>query len=79
MMNEMPYFMENEEWFTYDQKTNTYTLTDKAPPKAIESYQEFIQYWGKPYNWFGDMDKESFDRFVDKELERLNNENKKKS
>lgn len=62
----MPYFMENKEWYTYNKKKNTYTLTDKAPPKAVESYKEFIKYWGKPYDWFDDVDKERFDRFVDK-------------
>ncbi len=73
----MPYFMENKDWYVYDKKTNTYTLTDKAPEEAVESYNEFIKDWNKPYDWFGNMDKESFGKFVDKELERLKNTDKR--
>lgn len=40
---ETPYFMENEEWYYYDEKEGIYKLTDKAPKEAIESYKEFYR------------------------------------
>ena len=39
----MPYFMENEEWYEYDWKNKKYILTNKAPEKAKESYEEFYK------------------------------------
>ena len=42
-MMDMPYFLENEEWYI-EQLNNgraVYTLTDKAPQKAINSYKEY--------------------------------------
>ncbi len=36
-----PYFMNNPEWYYHDKKDFCYKLTDKAPPKAIKSYNEF--------------------------------------
>ena len=36
-----PYFMENKEWFYFDGNSFEYKLTEKAPPKAVESYKEF--------------------------------------
>lgn len=36
-----PYFMENEEWYYYDEEEEICKLTDKAPKEAIESYNEF--------------------------------------
>lgn len=36
-----PYFMENKEWYYFDEEKFCYKLTDKAPKKAIESYKEF--------------------------------------
>ncbi|WP_373244324.1 hypothetical protein [Megamonas funiformis] len=36
-----PYFMENKEWYYFDEENFCYKLTDKAPKKAIESYKEF--------------------------------------
>lgn len=41
MMLQKPYFMKNKEWYYFDEKDFCYKLTDKAPDKAIESYQEF--------------------------------------
>ena len=37
----LPYFMENDEWFYYDEEEEIFKLTDKAPEKARESYKEF--------------------------------------
>ena len=42
-MLDMPYFMENEEWYEYDWKNKKYILTDKAPEKAKKSYEEFYK------------------------------------
>ena len=41
MTQEFPYFMENKEWFYFDEDEFRYKLTDKAPKKAKESYEEF--------------------------------------
>ncbi len=38
---EIPYFMENEEWFYYDNEKEIYILTEKAPEKARRSYYEY--------------------------------------
>lgn len=42
-MYDMPYFMENEEWFYFDYKSRKFMLTQFAPQKAKESYKEFYQ------------------------------------
>lgn len=39
----MPYFLTNEEWYTYDSQTRLYTLTDKATDEAIKSFEEFYE------------------------------------
>lgn len=36
-----PYFMTNEDWYTFDEKEFKYILTEKAPEEAIKSYEEF--------------------------------------
>lgn len=36
-----PYFLINKEWYYYDMDTGHYKLTDKAPQKAIDSYNKF--------------------------------------
>ena len=48
MVYEEPYFMTNKEWYTFNEEKFRYELTDKAPEKAIESYNEF----------YGDKDNE---------------------
>lgn len=40
-MMDMPYFFENEDWYYYDEEADMYKLTDNAPQKAIDSYNEF--------------------------------------
>lgn len=42
-MLDMPYFMENEEWYEYDFEKRRYVLTEKAPEKAKESYKQFYK------------------------------------
>lgn len=36
-----PYFMTNKDWFYFDDAEWCYKLTDKAPEKARESYNQF--------------------------------------
>ncbi len=37
----MPYFLENEEWYRFDEVNWRYVLTDKAPQEAVDSYNEY--------------------------------------
>lgn len=41
MMTERPYFLNDKEWFYFDEDKCCYGLTDKATEKAKESYKEF--------------------------------------
>lgn len=64
-----PYFMTNEEWYNYDKKTKTYTLTDKAPEEAVKSYNDFMEYISHPFSYgMTDEDKAAF---VEQELAQL--------
>ena len=47
MENNWLYFLDNEEWYTYDYNKGEYYLTDKATPKAKESYQAYIEWKNK--------------------------------
>lgn len=40
---EKPYFMINEDWYYYDEEELCYKLTEKAPDKVKESYEEFYK------------------------------------
>ena len=43
---EQPYFLKNKEWYTINDSYNDgkgYSLTEKAPIKAIQSYNEFYE------------------------------------
>lgn len=40
-ITDIPFFMENKDWYYYD--GHMYKLTEKAPEKAIESYNEFYK------------------------------------
>ncbi len=42
-MVDMPYFMENDEWYYFDSTQRKYLLTEKAPQKAQESYTHFYR------------------------------------
>ena len=44
---EEPYFMTNPEWYRYDFDTFSIVLTDKAPPEAVKSYEEFQEILNK--------------------------------
>lgn len=41
MILEAPYFLTNEEWYFFDEAEWKYKLTEKAPKKAVESYEEY--------------------------------------
>lgn len=41
--SEIPYFLENSDWYYFDEDEWKYKLTDKAPDKAVESYKEFYR------------------------------------
>lgn len=43
MMLDKPYFMNNAEWYYFDEKEWCYKLTEKAPEKAKESYEEYMK------------------------------------
>lgn len=43
MMIEKPYFLNNKEWYYYDEAARCFRLTDKAPDKAVKSYNEFYK------------------------------------
>ena len=44
IITEKPYFLENEEWYTINEgEGRGYLLTDKAPKKAVESYNKFYK------------------------------------
>ena len=49
MTTDKPYFMENEEWYYFDEEEFRYKLTDKATEKARKSYKDF-------YALLGEMD-----------------------
>lgn len=38
-----PYFMENDEWYFWDEIEFEYKLTDKAPKEAVDSYKKFYE------------------------------------
>lgn len=40
-MRDKPYFMENPDWYYFDENEWCYKLTDAAPPDAVDSYREF--------------------------------------
>lgn len=42
-MKDMPYFMSNEKWFEFDFVKRIFILTEEAPPKAKENYEEYIK------------------------------------
>ena len=43
MKQERPFFMTNDEWYYFDEKEFCLKLTEKAPPKAKKSYDEFYK------------------------------------
>ena len=72
MIRTHPYFMENEEWYTYDEKTNTYHATVKATKKARESIEEYNKFLRTPYDpLFWGKTQEQIDATLRAEKKRL--------
>lgn len=42
--NTKPFFMMDETWYTYDEKSDVFELTDKAPHEAVISFQAYNEY-----------------------------------
>lgn len=42
-MQDRPYFMEDKTWYEFDFKKRKFVLTNNAPEKAKESYEEFYK------------------------------------
>ena len=42
-MKDMPYFMNNENWYEFDFEKRMFVLTDEAPQEAKASYEEYIK------------------------------------
>lgn len=43
MIIEKPYFMNNKKWYKFDFGKRIFVLTDEAPEKAKESYEEYMK------------------------------------
>lgn len=43
MFVDEPYFMKNKNWYYFDFEKRKYMLTDEAPKKAVESYNEYYK------------------------------------
>ncbi len=41
---ELLYWRKDESWYKYDQKTDSYTLTNEAPQRAKESFEMWKQF-----------------------------------
>ncbi len=40
---EKPFFMQNSDWYYYDEEKGQYFLTDSAPEEAVKSYHDFYE------------------------------------
>lgn len=63
-MQEMPYFLTNDEWYTKHQDENGYVkyeLTPGAPSEAVESYNEF---YSSPIFYDEDGERMDFSGYV---------------
>lgn len=41
MRSELPFFMQNSDWYYSSDDEPKYFLTEKAPPEAVQSYNDF--------------------------------------
>lgn len=46
-MKDRPYFMNNKKWYKFDFSKRIFVLTDEAPEKAKESYEEYMKQLNK--------------------------------
>ena len=42
-INDIPHFMDKDEWYFYDEKEHRYKLTERAPETARKIYEEFYR------------------------------------
>ena len=42
-VQDMPYFMSNEEWFEFDFEKRMFVLTEEATTEARKSYEEYLK------------------------------------
>ena len=42
-MQDMPYFMTDKQWYTFDFDKRMFVLTEHAPDEAKESYDEYLK------------------------------------
>lgn len=42
-MKDMPYFMNNKKWYKFNFDKRIFILTEEAPEKAKESYEEYMK------------------------------------
>lgn len=42
-INDIPHFIDKDEWYFYDEKEHRYKLTERAPETARKSYEEFYR------------------------------------
>lgn len=45
-MLKMPFFLNDKNWYFFDENEKKYKLTPEAPPEAKESYEEFYSSGG---------------------------------
>lgn len=50
---DMPFFMENEEWYYFDFKEKKYKLTEKAPESAKKDYEDYYKQLNNIQNYHG--------------------------
>lgn len=43
MIGTRPYFMNNKDWYRFDDDEGVIVLTKDAPPEAIKSYEDFYK------------------------------------
>lgn len=43
------YFTTNKDWYVYNEEKGILELTDKAPPKAVKSYEEYYKLLSDSY------------------------------
>lgn len=50
IVSEMPLFLTDKSWYTFDEKENKYQLTEQAPEEAKKSYKEFYELLERRFN-----------------------------
>ena len=78
LTDEMPYFMENDEWWTMNEDETMIILTPEAPikenPKILESYRQYLRRNEFSHKCLGGMEAFDFDIEDDKAFEKFVND-----